>query len=175
MKSLKKNTSLLTKIVKDISWQKLQFFSSVLHQACYLHSELLKYKSNLVTLRFEFPMHLHWPRNEVWALCRACKLCTVQPGLPSQNPLQLLPVHPHLLPLTTQKSPKHQAVPCCCVSEDSFSLCVKFVTSMPHRLCHGPHWFILHIPLSSRLVWYSPNRIFHYCALSSHLPFYPQL
>lgn len=46
---------------------------------------------------------------------------------------------PHLLPLTPQRSPKHQAVPRRCVSEYSFSLCVKFFTSMPHRLCHGPH------------------------------------
>lgn len=124
-------------------------------------------------------MYLHWPHDEVWVLCRACKLSMVQPGLPSQYPLQLLPVHPS--PATPDYSEVSKA------SGYSMPLCLGiFLFSLCEILCfHAPSpvsWTtlthplrLIHIPLSSRLVWYSPSRIFHYFLCSLPAPPLPTI
>lgn len=164
----------------DISWQKLQFLSPVVHQASYLHSELPKYKSNLVTLRFESPMHLPWPHNEVWVLCRACKLSTVQPGLPSQNPLQLLPVHP---PSATPDSSEVSKAPGCstllCLGIFLFSLCEILYfhapspvswTTLTHPSRHSHSSFFKTCMIFPK----QDFSLFFLCSLPT-FPFYPQL
>lgn len=141
------------KIFKDISCLKhflLQFLSSVVHGACHLHSELLKYKSHRVTLRFEYPCIF----KEVWVSCRAPRPSTMQPG----QPHRILSGSPWAHPICSfwlhralQSTMLLHPVPSWTIP----LLSLKPFTSIP---CHRPHLLILqditHIPLSWRLLQY---------------------
>lgn len=112
----------ITKIFKDISCQEdflLQFLSPVMHQHV-TPTENFSNTNQIVSLLDSNTSGIftdHRMQSELHA-----RPFTVQPGLSSQNPLQVLPVNIHLLPLTSVLQ-STRLFPQLCVSEYSFSLC----------------------------------------------------
>lgn len=166
----------LTKIVKDVSWQGflLHFCSLVVHQACYFHSELLKYKPDPVTIRFESPMDLYWPGNEAWALCRTYKAPqgVARPAFTKSSPVALCAP-----PFCYHDCPEVSKAPGCSTPLGLrvllFYLCEIFyfhaplpvsqtTFTNPSRHSHSS---------SSKICMIFPSRIFHYilCFLPTSL------
>lgn len=168
----------ITKIFKDISCQEdflLQFLSPVMHQHV-TSTENFSNTNQIVSLLDSNTSGIftdHRMQSELHA-----RPFTVQPGLSSQNPLQVLPVNIHLLPLTSVLQ-STRLFPQLCVSEYSFSLCeiLYFHPLLPGSWTTFTQHLRHHITFfSSRLPWYPQAEcLISFCATSPHTFFWSSL
>lgn len=125
----------------------------------HLQSELPEYRADPVALRSASPVHLCWAQDEVLAPRRTCQVLPRAAGH--------LPRIPHtalLLLLTTESSPKCQAVPG--LGDPSMAFLPPWnplllpPTLLPQTTLIHPSGHRLPAPPSSRLLWYPQEDVF---------------